>query len=507
MRTPSRDRRAAVLTGCSVAAIIAATLSPFVLDLHRVTWAEFAGAFGVAPASLLDFPRNVLLFVPLGWGVVTLVHLRGRSWRTAILVAGAIGVATSLAVETLQIFLPGRTTNLSDIVGNALGTLGGAALCRSWRLRPADAVPRMARRATRLSAVAFPLYLLLMLGLVWSLMSGVRPSRWIESDRLVPGNAFPHARPWRGQVEDLLVLDRAVDETAAAQLLAGRIPAGFEDALVPEHQPGSSAVASRVNKSREFTVVVTVTTFNLDQPDVAPFVRSSSRTSAGNLALLQDGGRLVMRWRSPLTLSNDMTPELEFPGVFTSLAPMRMVISFDGSLARVRTPQTDIALFVSPEAVFSAMLREVNVWAVSPARLEWWVLAAPLSAVMFLPIGALLAMSVHEALRTKVWTVGVLLPALLVEGFIATYRSAPPRVEVIGLGIVLTVLGFAALFTFRRNGTWTASAMPACAGSNDERVFDRRGADQYGLLSRNGHASCPSTNFPHTAATVFREVK
>ena len=479
------DRRTALLTGCSIAAIIAATLSPFVLDLHPLTWAAFAGAFGVAPASLLDFPRNVLLFMPLGWCVATLVHVRGRSWRTAVLLAGAIGFATSLAVETLQIFLPGRTTNVSDIVGNAMGAFGGAAACRWWRFRPADAVPRLARMGTRWSGAAFVLYLLLMLGVAWTLMSAVRPSHWIETDRLVPGNAFPHARPWRGQVEDLLVLDRAVDDTAAAQLLAGGIPEAFEDAVVPDDQPrtggnvapprcndaasqcptsastfvGPSAVASRVNKSREFTVIITVTTFELYQPDAAPFLMSSSNRFDGNLALLQDERRLVMRWRSPLTLSNDMTPELEFPGVFTALTPMRLVISFDGSLARVRTPDTDVTLFVSPESVFSAMLREVNVWAVSPARLQWWVLAAPLSAVMFLPIGALLAISVHEALRTKVWTtVGVLLPASIVEGFIAAYRNAPPRVEVIGLGIVLTVLGFLALLTFRHSGTWTACA-------------------------------------------------
>jgi hypothetical protein len=426
----------AATTGAGLLAILAATLWPFAFEAHSLTWRQYVESFGLAPASLLDFPRNLILFMPLGGGIVALMNNRGRSGWHAIALAGLIGAGLSLGVESLQIFLPARESNISDVVGNALGAMGGGSAWRWWRERSVTAglSPQV---LSRLSAGAFGLYLALMLLFAGTLMWGVRPRGWNEASRLLPGNTFPHSRPWRGEVADLLVLDRAVDASGAAPLLAGVIPADVR-----------SAPAPGVNRSREFTVAMTVTTFDVYQPDAGPIAASSSDPSQGNLALFQDEGRLVLRWRSPLTAANDMEPQLEFPGVFTSLAPTRIVVTFDGYLARVHTPETTVAILVGPESVFSAMLRETSCWPTRPGRLEWWTSAAPLTGIMFVPLGMLLGPAVgaarRQALRRTLIVAGVTAPALIIEAFVTAYGHGSLRWNILALGMVTTVAGFAA---------------------------------------------------------------
>ena len=442
MRADARDvnpRLAAAMTGGGLLAITIATLWPFAFELQPLTWQQYLRTFGLAPASLLDFPRNIVLFMPLGAGVVA--FLRGRRGSSApILVAGLVGACLSLAVESLQIFLPGRTTNVSDIVGNTLGAMSGAALCLWWsrrRLSTELSVPAL----SRVCAGAFGLYLAVMLLLVATLMWGVRPQGWSEASRLVPGNDFPHPEPWRGDVADLLVLDRAVDAAGAAALLAGAAPPGGRSAPVPH-----------VNRSRAFTVAMTVTTHDVDQPDAGPIAVSSANPRTGNLALMQDEGRLVLRWRSPLTAANDMEPQLEFPGIFTSLAATRIVVTFDGYLARVYAPHTTVAIVVGPETVFSAMLRETSCWPTRPGRLEWWTSAAPLTGIMFVPLGMLLAPAVRatrrQLIRRMLIVAGLTAPALIVEAFVTSYGSGSLRWNILALGMVTTVAGFAVIARF-----------------------------------------------------------
>jgi len=87
--------------------------------------------------GMLDVLLNILLFVPLGAGLV----FRGLSWRRAML----LGAALSLAIEVTQYFaIPGRDASLSDLLTNTTGTLVGSLLALSWRawIRPAPAVAR-----------------------------------------------------------------------------------------------------------------------------------------------------------------------------------------------------------------------------------------------------------------------------------------------------------------------------------------------------------------------------
>jgi VanZ family protein len=92
---------------------------------------EEAWTFLTAPwpryISRSDIITNVLVYLPLG-----LLSARAlRAWLRppgAVFAATAAGLLLSLAMESLQTFLPGRVSSRLDLVLNVAGSLGGAML-------------------------------------------------------------------------------------------------------------------------------------------------------------------------------------------------------------------------------------------------------------------------------------------------------------------------------------------------------------------------------------------
>ena len=80
--------------------------------------------------SILDAVLNSLLFIPLGLGL----RLAGMSRRRAF----AIGLVTTITVETLQLGIPGRDTSLGDIFTNSFGGLLGICVPTCGAHRAAD---------------------------------------------------------------------------------------------------------------------------------------------------------------------------------------------------------------------------------------------------------------------------------------------------------------------------------------------------------------------------------
>jgi VanZ like protein len=76
--------------------------------------------------SVLDAILNVLLFIPFGMGM----RLAGISRRRAF----AIGLVTTITVELLQIWIPGRDTSLGDVLSNSLGGFIGILCADIWRV-------------------------------------------------------------------------------------------------------------------------------------------------------------------------------------------------------------------------------------------------------------------------------------------------------------------------------------------------------------------------------------
>ncbi len=77
---------------------------------------------------------NVLGFLPLGFFYAAWLRKEnGLPSKSDLLLVATLGSGISLIIELLQIYLPSRTSSLSDLICNILGTMLGAYLFR-WSL-------------------------------------------------------------------------------------------------------------------------------------------------------------------------------------------------------------------------------------------------------------------------------------------------------------------------------------------------------------------------------------
>lgn len=103
-----------------IAAIVFATLTP-----TGDTDVNVGGAcLGCGTFGLPDLILNVMLFAPMGL-------ILGRL-GISITMALGVGVAFSGGIETLQLFIPGRSSTLRDVLANTMGCGLGAALGASF---------------------------------------------------------------------------------------------------------------------------------------------------------------------------------------------------------------------------------------------------------------------------------------------------------------------------------------------------------------------------------------
>ena len=98
----------------------------------------------------LEFLANVGMFIPVG--MFFLLLFGRRMWFVAVLA----GVAMTCAIEFVQIFLPNRVSDVSDIIANSAGTLIGVLFTlvvtagKARRLRQARQSQLAGSRADRL---------------------------------------------------------------------------------------------------------------------------------------------------------------------------------------------------------------------------------------------------------------------------------------------------------------------------------------------------------------------
>ncbi|MEO5924835.1 MAG: VanZ family protein [Bryobacteraceae bacterium] len=118
-----RHSRAKIFFLLYLCAIIYLSLYPgeFTLrpKMDRLLWVPVVGR-----RQILDFVLNVLFYLPLGVAGCLSFRRRGLGLLTAVVVGGCL----SWTIEWLQLWMPFRFGNLTDLVSNTAGTLLGASL-------------------------------------------------------------------------------------------------------------------------------------------------------------------------------------------------------------------------------------------------------------------------------------------------------------------------------------------------------------------------------------------
>lgn len=444
------------IAAASTLLILAVTLYPFsfqgavrLYDLPRYfEGLEHTGLFGplVTPhpgSSLLDVVEplaNILLFVPLGFSLASVLKKRGHRWLTVFIAATALGSGLSLFVESVQVFIPARHSTVMDLLTNSLGALLGCAGFRLWKepetLRAAWTSPQTwaLGLATYVAFVIAPSLYVAYAPHLWN------PGNWTPTFPLLVGNETTGDRPWKGHVSQLFLSDRALSESdVAAAFSAGEPVASTGETLLaayalegenrypdltgslprlswtpapprdvpagslpvnPRHwlttDTATAPLAERVRASAAFTLGVTFTPRNVTQKGPARIVSNSGGPSERNFMLGQRDSDLVLRLRTPFTGANGNNVAFVVPDVLSANTPHRVVVTYDRSALRIYvdeaedayavelTPSTRAAWFLSYLATgrFEVDLREAESQTHRP--LYYGLLFAPLALVLVL---------------------------------------------------------------------------------------------------------------------------
>ena len=230
--------RAAVAV--SLLAILVATLTPIGGAPQPISLCLLCGDRGVADAL-----RNVILFVPFGMAASRCGLRDARVMATAALL--------SLAVESAQIWIPGRDASLGDVVFNSMGAAVGLGVVRSsvWWLRP----PEGRRRLLMLGAVAAVLGVF---GATGALLQQDLPrstywSQWTPQ--------LGHLKWYRGRIERVMLgpLDvpdgRISSSQIARTLLLAKAPLEIRAVAGPRVPALSSLFSIADEQSREILLL------------------------------------------------------------------------------------------------------------------------------------------------------------------------------------------------------------------------------------------------------------
>lgn len=121
----------------------------------RIVLDPFATLMSGDPEATQKFLWDIVYYAPLGW---LLAHLRAPRWRSWRFLPGVAGIAavTAFGMETLQVFVWSRQSDLDDALVGTFCVIAGWAMTLAYL----DLEGRVKRRGLVLSADALPVAVL-----------------------------------------------------------------------------------------------------------------------------------------------------------------------------------------------------------------------------------------------------------------------------------------------------------------------------------------------------------
>jgi len=469
-------------------AIFFLTLYPFEFDLHRHLMRPLfpfsLGGWGKGVDALDDF-LNVLLFLPLGFGLAESSRERGKSRLAALALSLLVGCSLSYVVELLQIYLPLRDSGWRDVLTNSIGAIFGATLFDL--LGPA--VVRQLSRAEHLASAWLTFgrataVLLVYVGL-WSvgaacLQRAARPDNWNPDSFLVVGNSASNDRQsgWSGQVYELDVWGRAVSPELALTMtsqnaadasasnsiavyrFSGPGPYPDERHLLPNlswtaQAPSTNAVndaplnrkswlvsagsvsalVSDLRKTGQFSVRVLCEPTETNGVD-ARIVSILSASGTSNLEMRQKDASLVFWFRTPISGARSRM-SWTVPEIFAANKMCDILLSFDGASVNffVDGGRRGRGYELGPGAALARYVRRIKAPELKGYRYIFY-------AIVFFPLGSILGLlwkpSPAPWLRLFFFLLLGLSPAIVLEFVLMHVSGRALSSENLLLSIVLT---------------------------------------------------------------------
>ena len=457
---------AAKLVAGSVLFVLMVTLLPFNFTPITPNPQKIVRSFFAHHSDLNDLIGNVIFFLPFGFGVACLAREKGFNRLGTVLITFFASSTFSLTVETLQLFLPSRSSSVIDICTNTTGGVLGAIAYLVWCAAAPGQSPRFAdflrrRLSGRVLIAAIVGWLTVTTFIVLTFQQAATFSNWDTSFPLLLGNEQTQDRPWTGTISKVEISDRASlapevaeifehrgfvsrDSLIAAYTLTGQ--GGYPDqtGYLPDlvwrgassqsvgrqftinrwlsTQKPATALAKRLKETSEFTLSTIVATSDFTQTGPARIISLSSDTSRRNFTLGQEKTDLVFRLRTPITGINGSSTALSVPDVFSDTKAHHLVLTYKHQVLTLYVDEIQrlSTLKLTPDITLFRYLFSFKDRSGRFVRVNIYIYAAIFYITFFTPLGlltALIAMRLKNSLSAYlfVFVSGVFIPALLLE--------------------------------------------------------------------------------------------
>ncbi|EFO80253.1 hypothetical protein OSCT_1857 [Oscillochloris trichoides DG-6] len=468
----------------SVLIILLGTLYPFTMQWDLLLHADKSRTlrdFLFQRSGAEDSFDNILLFIPLGFGLASAKLVRRIPFWPLLVVIACTGLSAS--VEFIQIALPSRTPTAMDVLTNTLGGGVGvfaflvAQLLCFQRLSFAFVVSAATvglfflniplQRTARFTNWEYPFTLNLgsqeqewraWTGTIRTLAFSPVAASPEELQALTSQPAADPRYPWNAHY-DLAASNPLVDQTGAqaafSPLRMATIqngPEGMQFGLgqaLTINSDGLAPIISPIQVADQITMLIALTPGNRDQ--YGQIVRIGDAENYLNLMLTQRGSDLIVQLRTPATGEHtDRMISLVLDHVFDQATPQVIALSYQRGVLQVAINGTlrPERLDITPAlAFFSLMLpfKANNVL----ARYDWFpILYALLYATMlFVPVGLASALWAnprwHLALRMLLG-LGVALLASWAYAWLTSYAGghwSTPALMLFQVGVALAAWG------------------------------------------------------------------
>jgi len=480
-----RNQWAPVVIVIGILLVVFHTLSPFDFYFETGLATEALSPDFFHLIDVRDWGRNMLLFVPVGFGITGLMQRERAGSLTTLSVVLIVSCCLSLTVEVMQAFLPSRTPTLRDISSNSIGGVLGFL---SFYLVRFLLLGELRNRASvKTLASCFVGYLLFSSLVVFALQGATNLNNWEPNFPLLLGNEKTGDRPWRGHISEFSVADKALSKAEVKKVFQrGGLDTALGDFVLASYQldgngdyrdqagrlpnlswrgqsPDSEQMlgvflsssqwlettappvllAKKLSETSRFTFSAIVATAELKQSGPARIVTLSSDSHHRNFTLGQSGTHLLFRLRTPLAGKNGVSGQLLFPNVFSDEDFHHLVVTYDSRMVTlyIDDVQKPRSIYLSPEyTLFGCFFCPYDP-TIHVNPLNILVYKFVYFGISLIPLGYLLVLIVPKLrgeflTRSLLGFAGVLVPILVLEGLLATGSGRQMSVENLLIGMV-----------------------------------------------------------------------
>jgi len=404
-----------------------------------------------------DQINNLLLFMPLGFGIASILQRNKVKAFLQIILVIIAGASLSFSVELLQSFLPSRSPTPADILNNSIGAFVGLGCFYLYDSRSFSNIIDSIENSyfgnsNKKIIILFTGYILLTFAIGMSWQNNISLREWNANFPLILGNETTGNRPWQGYISQISFIDEVVSNNQVKLILtnqnylfknqnllianydlngnnnyrdkAGKLPDLLWQGELPKLEnmdtekgivltPNSwlkssesaKFVNQKIGETSEFTIITTIASANSNQTGPARIISLSGDSLHRNLTIGQEKQDLQLRLRTPITGQNGSDINISVPKVFSDTNNHRIVITYSKGIINVYVDKYDnvykfnlLELLPNNQKIFSY-------------------------AVTFLPLGLCLALLSIIAkrkfnLNRIILVIGILFPSLIVESIL-----------------------------------------------------------------------------------------